>query len=78
MWTTLAQPFTKAEIQFLPVYHPSPAEINDAKVYASNVRHLMAEALKVPKSDMTFEEVKAKYAKFYKNKKLIKIKDKEA
>ena len=78
LWTTLAQPFTRAKIEFLPVYYPNPAEINDAKLYASNVRHLMAEALKVPKSDMTFEEAKAKYAKLYKNKKLIKLKDKEA
>ena len=78
MWTTFAQPFTRAEIAFLPVYHPSPAEISDAKLYASNIRELMSVALKVPKSDMTFEEGKAKYAKFYKNKKLIKMKDKEA
>ena len=73
----MAQPFTHAEIEFLPVYHPSAAEIKDAKLFANNVRRLMAEALKVPTSDMTFEEVKERYAKFYKNKKLIKLKDKE-
>ena len=78
IWTTLAQPFTRAEIEFLPVYHPSLAEQNDAKLFASNVRELMAKILQIPTSEMTFEEVKSRYARLYKNKKLIKLKDKEA
>ena len=77
MWTTLAQPFTKAEIEFLPVYYPSPAEQKDPKLYASNVRDLMAADLKIPTSEMTFEEVKSCYAKLYQNKNLIRSRDKE-
>ena len=77
IWTTLAQPFTRAEIEFLPVYYPSLAEQKDPKLYASNVRDLMAADLKIPTSEMTFEEVKSRYAKLYKNKKLIRSRDKE-
>jgi lysophosphatidylcholine acyltransferase/lyso-PAF acetyltransferase len=72
----LAQPFTRAELEFLPVYYPSSEEQNDPKLFASNVRDLMASSLKIPTSEMTFEEVKQRYAKLYKNKKLIKLKDK--
>ena len=75
IWTTLAQPFTRAEIEFLPVYYPSAAEQKDPKLYASNVRDLMAADLKIPTSDMTFEEVKSRYSKLYKNKKLIREKE---
>lgn len=34
---------TPVSPQFLPVYHPSEEERNDPALYASNVRHLMAE-----------------------------------
>ena len=67
IWLTLSQPFTRAEMEFLPVYHPNEAEKADAKLYARNVRAVMAEALGVPTSDTTFEEAKAKFGK--KNKK---------
>ena len=59
------------------MYHPSTEEQKDPKLYASNVRKLMASHLMIPTSEMTFEEVKSRYAKVYKNKKLIKSKDKE-
>ena len=77
LWTTLAQPFTRAEIEFLPVYYPSPAEQKDPKLYASNVRDLMAAELNIPTSEMTFEEVKSRYAKLHKNEKLIRSREKE-
>ena len=77
IWTTLAQPFTRAEIEFLPVYYPSAAEQKDPKLYASNVRDLMAADLKIPTSEMTFEEVKSRYAKLHKNEKLIISREKE-
>ena len=77
MWTTLAQPFTRAQLEFLPVYHPNASEQKDPKLFASNVRELMAKSLQIPTSSMTFEEVKSRYAKLYKNKRLIKLKDKE-
>lgn len=77
LWTTLAQPFTRAQLEFLPVYHPNASEQKDPKLFASNVRELMAKSLEIPTSSMTFEEVKSRYAKLYKNKRLIKLKDKE-
>jgi len=69
LWLTLAQPFSHASLEFLPVYHPSPEEIADPKIYASNVRNVMAQALKVPTCDLSFEEVKNLYGKKYKQKK---------
>ena len=77
IWTTLAQLYTRAELEYLPVYYPNTEEQKDPKLYASNVRELMASNLMIPTSEMTFEEVKSRYAKLYKNKKLIKSKDKD-
>ena len=61
MWLTLSQAYSKAEMEFLPVYHPSQEEVQDPKLYASNVRDVMAAALGVPTSDVTFEDVKQRY-----------------
>lgn len=69
LWLTLSQPFSRASLEFLPVYNPSPEEIADPKLYASNVRDVMAKALSVPTCDLTFEEVKTMYGKKYKKKK---------
>ena len=69
LWLTLTQPFTRASLEFLPVYQPSPEEIADPKLFGSNVRQVMAKALQVPTSDLTFEEVKQMYGKKYKSKK---------
>jgi len=68
LFTTLAQLFSRASLELLPVYYPSDEERADPKLYASNVRTLMAKALEIPTNDLTFEEVKARYAKFYKKK----------
>ena len=62
------------ELEYLPVYKPSQAEIDDPKLFARNVRDVMARALGVPTSDLTFEEIKEKYGKFYKKKDLLKKK----
>jgi len=72
MFTTMAQPYTKAVLEYLPVYRPSQEEVDDPKLYANNVRQLMAKALQVPTTELTFEEVKAKYAAFYKKKNVDK------
>lgn len=42
LWLTLTQANSKCEIEFLPVYRPSDDEKKDPKLYASNVRTLMA------------------------------------
>lgn len=68
MWLTLSQPFTRTEMEFLPVYHPSEEEKADAKLYAKNVRSVMAAALGVPTSDVTFEQAKAMFGKKKKKK----------
>ena len=68
MFATLAQLFSRASLELLPVYHPSEEEVADPKLYANNVRNLMAKALEIPTNDLTFEEVKARYAQFYKKK----------
>ncbi len=61
LWLTLTQPFSRAEMEFLPVYHPSEAEAADPKLYADNVRQVMAAALGVPTSNVTFEDVKRRF-----------------
>lgn len=43
LWLTLTQLNSSCEIEFLPVYKPSEAEKLDPKLYANNVRRLMAE-----------------------------------
>lgn len=61
IWLTLSQAYSKAEMEFLPVYHPSTEECQDPKLFASNVRDIMAAALGVPTSEVTFEQIKQHY-----------------
>ncbi|KAJ1529498.1 hypothetical protein ONE63_006271 [Megalurothrips usitatus] len=56
LWMTLTQPHSSCEIEFLPVYVPSEEEKNNPKLYAENVRHLMAKALNIPVSDYTYND----------------------
>lgn len=56
LWLTLTQVHSSCEIEFLPVYTPSEEEKLDPKLYANNVRHLMAKALGVPVSDYTYDD----------------------
>ena len=42
-------------MEYLPVYHPSEEEKEDAMVFANNVRQLMAQELNIPISDWTRE-----------------------
>ncbi|CAL1689464.1 unnamed protein product [Lasius platythorax] len=56
LWLTLTQLNSSCEIEFLPVYNPNEAEKLDPKLYANNVRRLMAEALKIPVSDYTYDD----------------------
>ncbi|TKC39050.1 hypothetical protein EI555_017329, partial [Monodon monoceros] len=56
LWLTLCQFHNQVEIEFLPVYTPSEEEKQDPTLYASNVRHVMAEALGVSVTDYTFED----------------------
>lgn len=42
LWLTLTQVHSSCEIEFLPVYYPSEEEKRDPKLYARNVRDVMA------------------------------------
>ncbi len=58
----LCQLHTRLVIEYLPVYHPSPAEsggdYQSAKLYARNVRKGMAEKMGVPCTEHSYEDVK--------------------
>lgn len=56
MWLTLTRPHTNCEIEFLPVYVPSEEEKADPKLYANNVRKLMAKSLCIPTSEYSYED----------------------
>ena len=75
--TTLAQPYTRVELEFLSIYHPNSDEIEDAKLYANNLRQHMANALRIPTSNLTFAEAKEKYAKKLKRKQSVNVKNKD-
>ncbi|XP_042540368.1 lysophosphatidylcholine acyltransferase 2B-like [Dipodomys spectabilis] len=53
---TLSQPFTRVEVEFMPVHVPSAEERRDPLLFANAVRVKMANALGVPVTDHTFED----------------------
>nr|VZI02025.1 unnamed protein product [Spirometra erinaceieuropaei] len=53
---TLLQPHNPLEIEFLPVYVPSEEEQADPQLYAQNVRAIMAKALSLPTTDLSFDD----------------------
>ncbi|XP_018336785.1 lysophosphatidylcholine acyltransferase isoform X1 [Agrilus planipennis] len=56
LWLTLTQVHSYCEIEFLPVYRPNEEEKRDPKLYANNVRRVMAKALGVPTVDYTYDD----------------------
>lgn len=56
LWLTMTQFCTYCELEFLPVYVPSEEEKRNPRLFASNVRDVMAKALKVPITDYTYED----------------------
>ncbi|KRT83312.1 HLH domain-containing protein [Oryctes borbonicus] len=58
LWLTLSQVYSSCEIEFLPVYNPSDEEKRDPKLFAHNVRAVMAKALGVPVMDYTYDDCK--------------------
>ncbi|KAI3358370.1 hypothetical protein L3Q82_014810 [Scortum barcoo] len=56
LWFTLCQPHNPMEIEYLPVYTPSNEEKENPSLFASNVRKLMAKALEVPLTDLSFDD----------------------
>lgn len=58
IWMTMTQFHQSCEIEFLPVYVPSEEEKQDARLYADNVRNLMAKKLGIPTCDLSYEDIK--------------------
>lgn len=56
LWLTLCQPHNSVEIEYLPIYYPSMEERENPALFASNVRKLMAKALEVPLTDLSFDD----------------------
>ena len=53
---TLLQFWTNIEVEYLPVYKPSPEEQKDARLYADNVRDVISKHLEVPAVDLGRED----------------------
>ncbi|XP_053303204.1 lysophosphatidylcholine acyltransferase 1 [Pleuronectes platessa] len=56
LWLTLCQPHNPIEIEYLPIYTPSNEEKENPALFASNVRKLMAKALELPLTDLSFDD----------------------
>ncbi|TWW65410.1 Lysophosphatidylcholine acyltransferase 1 [Takifugu flavidus] len=56
LWLTLCQLHNAMEIEYLPVYTPSEEEKENPSLFANNVRKVMAKALEVPLTDLSFED----------------------
>ncbi|KAH9509533.1 Lysophosphatidylcholine acyltransferase 2 [Bulinus truncatus] len=56
LWLTLCQFYTRIEIEYLPVYSPSEEEKKDPKLFANNVREVMARCLQCPITDHTYDD----------------------
>jgi len=46
------------EVEYLPVYKPSPEEIQNPTLFANNVRQVIASALKVPVTAHSFDDLR--------------------
>lgn len=53
----MLQPWNRIEVEFLPAYAPSSAEIADPSLFASNVRSAMAAALGAPVTDHSWADM---------------------
>ncbi len=57
----LANPLNRVEVEFLPVYKPNDEEKADPELYAKNVQKVMAEALGVQATDITYNQQYREY-----------------
>ncbi|XP_078123753.1 lysophosphatidylcholine acyltransferase 1 [Sander vitreus] len=56
LWLTLCQPHNPMDIEYLPIYTPSKEEKENPALFANNVRKLMAKALELPLTDLSFDD----------------------
>jgi len=77
LWLTMAQFYNRCEIEYLPVYKPNEAEKKDANLFAKNVRKVMANALNIPTSEYSFDDVlvmdRAKHWKIPRSRDIVEI-----
>ena len=52
----MAEPFSRAYVEYLPVHRPTAAEKADANLFAANVRAEIARALQVPTTNHSYED----------------------
>ncbi|XP_069032888.1 lysophosphatidylcholine acyltransferase 1 [Embiotoca jacksoni] len=57
LWLTLCQPHNSLEIEYLPIYTPSTEEKENPALFGNNVRKLMAKALELPLTDLSFDDL---------------------
>ena len=55
-WLSMCQFSIQAKVTYMPVYHPSSEEKADARLYADNVRALMADFLGIMCTDHSYED----------------------
>ncbi|MEE6525273.1 hypothetical protein FKM82_025168, partial [Ascaphus truei] len=51
LWLTMSQFYINLEIEYLPVYNPTPEERSDPVLYACKLQKIMAEALGIPATE---------------------------
>eukprot|EP01060_Flectonema_neradi_P040970 TRINITY_DN952_c0_g2_i2.p1 TRINITY_DN952_c0_g2~~TRINITY_DN952_c0_g2_i2.p1 ORF type:complete len:589 (+),score=102.02 TRINITY_DN952_c0_g2_i2:106-1767(+) len=56
IWRGMCQVINRVEVKILPVYHPSEEEKADSRLFAENVRLLMAANLRAGISDCSYED----------------------
>ena len=55
---TLASPYTRMVMEFLPVIQPTEDEVEDPRVFANKVRKILGEHLNLPCSQMSYKDAK--------------------
>jgi len=63
VWYLLANPINRVEIEFLPVYIPNEEEKNKPELFAKNVQVIMADALGVTATDVSYGAAYKEYCK---------------
>jgi len=63
VWYLLANPINRVEVEFLPVYVPNEEEKAKPELYAKNVQLIMAEALGIPATDISYGAAYKEYCK---------------
>lgn len=63
IWYILANPINRVEMEFLPVYVPNEEEKAKPELYAKNVQKVMADALGIKATDITYGKYYQEYCR---------------